>query len=46
MQAPVALHARELAFMHPESGETMTFSAPLPSDMTDLIDCLSEEDPV
>jgi hypothetical protein len=24
----------------------MTFSAPLPSDMTDLIDCLSEEDPV
>lgn len=41
-----ALHARELAFMHPESGETMTFSAPLPSDMTDLIDCLSEEDPV
>ncbi len=40
-----ALHARELAFMHPESGETMTFSAPLPSDLTDLIHCLSEEDP-
>jgi 23S rRNA pseudouridine1911/1915/1917 synthase len=40
-----ALHARQLAFMHPESGETMTFSAPLPFDMTGLIDCLSEEDP-
>jgi hypothetical protein len=23
----------------------MTFSAPLPFDMTGLIDCLSEEDP-
>ena len=40
-----ALHARELAFMHPESGETMTFSAPLPADLTELIHCLSEEDP-
>ena len=33
-----ALHARTLGFVHPETGEEMFFSAPLPPDMTALID--------
>jgi 23S rRNA pseudouridine1911/1915/1917 synthase len=32
-----ALHARELQFAHPETGETMTFSAPLPVDLATLM---------
>ncbi|WP_089941165.1 hypothetical protein [Candidatus Entotheonella palauensis] len=32
-----ALHARGLPFEHPETGETMTFSAPLPNDLADLM---------
>ena len=28
----VLLHARKLAFVHPGSGEKMTFTAPLPDD--------------
>lgn len=32
-----ALHACELRFEHPESGETMTFAAPLPDDLTELM---------
>lgn len=33
-----ALHARTLGFKHPETGEEMFFTAPLPSDMELLID--------
>lgn len=33
-----ALHARELQFEHPETGETMTFTAPLPDDLAALLD--------
>ena len=40
-----ALHARELTFLHPESSESMHFSAPIPADLAALIQCLSEEDP-
>ena len=40
-----ALHARELTFLHPDSSESMHFSAPIPRDLADLIHCLSEEDP-
>tara|TARA_E500000075_G_scaffold107480_1_gene100450 strand:- start:281 stop:643 length:363 start_codon:yes stop_codon:yes gene_type:complete len=40
-----ALHARELTFSHPGSSESMHFSAPIPEDLADLIQCLSEEDP-
>jgi len=40
-----ALHARELTFLHPESSESMHFSAPIPADLAELIQCLSEEDP-
>lgn len=33
-----ALHAAELGFEHPGTGEWMEFSAPLPDDMRDVID--------
>ncbi|RDC59243.1 UPF0213 protein [Alteripontixanthobacter maritimus] len=33
-----ALHAAELGFIHPASGETVSFSADLPPDMQELID--------
>ena len=33
-----ALHARTLGFTHPRTGEEMFFSAPIPADMTALID--------
>jgi 23S rRNA pseudouridine1911/1915/1917 synthase len=33
-----ALHARELQFVHPESGETLTLTAPLPDDFAELMD--------
>jgi 23S rRNA pseudouridine1911/1915/1917 synthase len=35
-----ALHAAELAFVHPVSGRRMQFEAPLPRDMADLVDAL------
>lgn len=35
-----ALHAHRLAFVHPESGRTARFEAPLPEDMRDLIERL------
>ena len=40
-----ALHAQELAFIHPESGERLTFSAPIPGDLAELLQCLADEDP-
>lgn len=33
-----ALHARTLGFVHPVTGEEMFFSAPVPADMTELIE--------
>lgn len=33
-----ALHARTLGFRHPETGEEMFFTAPIPADMQALID--------
>lgn len=33
-----ALHARTLGFRHPETGEEMFFTAPLPADMQQLIE--------
>lgn len=35
-----ALHAFELRFIHPRSGELMTFNAPLPPDLEQLISML------
>ncbi len=36
-----ALHAYKLAFLHPDSGETMRFEVALPADMQALIDGLT-----
>ena len=35
-----ALHAYRLGFEHPDSGEPLQFEAPVPQDMTDLLDHL------
>ena len=35
-----ALHARLLGFVHPATGENLTFSAPMPKDMQRLVDAL------
>jgi 23S rRNA pseudouridine1911/1915/1917 synthase len=39
-----ALHAKKLTIVHPISGETMSWKAPLPDDMLVLLDVLSEFD--
>lgn len=36
-----ALHAEKLAFDHPKTGKRMTFCAPVPDDMTKLLEDLS-----
>ena len=38
-----ALHARRLGFIHPHSGQEMTFRAPLPDDLIMLLDYLRED---
>ena len=38
-----ALHAWKLTFAHPDSGEEVTFEAPLPDDMQQLIILLSAD---
>lgn len=40
-----ALHARELIFFHPDSREQLSFSAPMPEDLSALLECLHTEDP-
>jgi len=35
-----ALHAAELAFVHPVTGKRLQFESPLPPDMADLVDAL------
>ena len=40
-----ALHAKDLAFLHPETGESLSFSAPVPDDLLALLNCLHSEDP-
>lgn len=37
-----ALHARTLTIRHPATGETLSFEAPLPADMTRLLEALRE----
>lgn len=34
------LHAKEISFIHPETGETMTFSCPLPEDFSSVLEIL------
>ena len=41
-----ALHAKKLTIVHPISGETMSWKAPLPDDMVALLAVLSEFDAV
>lgn len=38
-----ALHARRLTFCHPQSGQPMTFEAPLPSDLAEVIKILQAQ---
>ena len=38
-----ALHATRLGFVHPVTGETLAFDAPLPADMAGLLDRLRAE---
>ena len=40
-----ALHARTLTFLHPASGETVSFTTALPEDMQQVIAVLTAEDP-
>ncbi|RKZ49179.1 MAG: hypothetical protein DRQ58_02650, partial [Gammaproteobacteria bacterium] len=35
-----ALHARAIQLLHPQNDESMTWKAPVPEDMTELIDAL------
>ncbi len=39
-----ALHAGELSFVHPRTGETMAFKIPLPSDMAAVMDLFRRSD--
>jgi 23S rRNA pseudouridine1911/1915/1917 synthase len=38
-----ALHAEQLAFVHPGTGEPVSFEAPLPADMQDLLAALRDD---
>jgi len=38
-----ALHATRLAFTHPGDGRAVSWEAPLPDDMTDLVDALRQD---
>lgn len=40
-----ALHARQLSFLHPQSGNRMVFTAPLPEDMENLLAALRAASP-
>jgi 23S rRNA pseudouridine1911/1915/1917 synthase len=37
------LHAAELGFIHPESGDELRFESPLPADMQRLLNYLRRE---
>lgn len=36
-----ALHATQLTFLHPKTGESLTFSSPLPEDLQHLVELIS-----
>ena len=38
-----ALHAHELAFVHPVTGVELNFTAPLPADLVHLVACLTRD---
>lgn len=37
-----ALHASKLRFLHPKTGKTMEFTAPMPADMSEALNILSQ----
>jgi 23S rRNA pseudouridine1911/1915/1917 synthase len=37
------LHARQLSFVHPTSGDKMTFTSPFPDDLQNALDRLRAE---
>ena len=39
-----ALHAQTLSFRHPDTAQIVSFEAPIPSDLSDLLALLGEED--
>jgi len=39
-----ALHSKKLTLTHPISGESMSWKAPLPEDMTELLEILQKFD--
>jgi 23S rRNA pseudouridine1911/1915/1917 synthase len=39
----MALHAREISFVHPTTKEPMHFTSPLPADIKALIDTLKNK---
>jgi 23S rRNA pseudouridine1911/1915/1917 synthase len=39
-----ALHAKKLTLVHPISGETMSWKAPLPADLNKLLEVLTDFD--
>ena len=41
-----ALHAKKLTISHPITGEEMSWKAPLPQDLQDLLAVLNKFDPV
>lgn len=41
-----ALHSKKLTLMHPISGEEMSWKAPLPKDLDDLLKALAKFDPI
>jgi len=41
-----ALHSKKLTLIHPNSGESMSWKAPLPDDMMRLLNMLTKFDPV
>jgi 23S rRNA pseudouridine1911/1915/1917 synthase len=40
-----ALHSKKLTLNHPSTGELMSWKAPLPDDILELLDILNEFDP-
>jgi 23S rRNA pseudouridine1911/1915/1917 synthase len=38
------LHAAKLGFRHPDTGEKMTWSCPLPEDMAGLLEQMRQDD--
>ena len=38
----VMLHAKKLGFIHPDNGKELEFTAPLPSDMREIVKALQK----